>query len=146
MFLTDVVNSGAIPALEATMRFAGRRQEILAHNIANIDTPNFQPRDVSTQGFQRLLGEAIDRRRDRTGGSSGQLELRRSREISQDATGRLRLTPRTASKGVLFHDRNNRDLERMMQDLAENVAVFRVSTDLLRNQFTQIRDAIGERV
>ena len=56
MFLDDVVNSGAIPALEMTMRFAGRRQALLAHNIANLDTPNFQPKDVSPRWFQRMLG------------------------------------------------------------------------------------------
>lgn len=146
MFLDDVVNSGAIPALEMTMRFAGRRQALLAHNIANLDTPNFQPRDVSPRGFQRMLGEAIDRRRARTGGERGRLEWRQTREIRLDARGGMQLRPETPSPGILFHDRNNRDLERMMQDLAENVAVFRIATDLLRNQYSKIHDAIGERV
>ncbi len=146
MFLDDVVNSGAIPALEMTMRFAGRRQPLLAHNIANLDTPNFQPRDVSTRGFQRMLGEAIDQRRARTGGERGRLELQQTREIRRDGRGGLELRPRTASPGILFHDRNNRDLERMMQDLVENVAVFRIATDLLRGRYSQIQDAIAERV
>jgi flagellar basal-body rod protein FlgB len=146
MILDDVVNSGAIPTLELAMRFAGRRQTILAHNIANLDTPNFQPRDVSTSDFQKLLGEAIDRRREKTGGERGPLEWQETREIRQGPGGSLRLNPRTPSSGILFHDRNNRDLERMMQDLAENVGVFRVTTDLLRSQFSQIKDAIGERV
>ena len=58
----------------------------------------------------------------------------------------MELHPKTPSRGILFHDRNNRDLERMMQDLAENVAVFRIVTDLLKNQYSKIRDAISERV
>ena len=146
MFLTDVVNSGAIPTLSFAMSFAARRQTILAHNIANLDTPNFQPRNVSTRDFQRVLGEAIDRRRAGTGGARGPLQWKETRELRHGPGGSLRLSPQTAASGILFHDRNNRDLERMMQDLAENVGVFRVVTDLLRSQFSQIKDAIAERV
>ena len=146
MFLSDVVNSGAIPTLKLAMRFAGRRQTILAHNIANLSTPNSQPRDVSTRDFQKLLGEAIDKRRAKTGGERGRLEWQETREIKRGPGGSLRLNPRTPSSGILFHDRNNRDLERMMQDLAENVGAFRVATDLLRSQFAQLKDAMAERV
>ena len=146
MFLNDVVNSGAIPSLSLTMQFAGRRQKILAHNIANIDTPNFRQKNVSTRDFQELLSEAIDKRRAKMGGESGPFEWKESREVRRGRGGSLNLTPRTDSRGILFHDRNNRDLERLMQDLTENMGVFRVTTDLLRNQFAQIKDAIAERV
>lgn len=142
MFIGDVVNGGAIPVLELTARFAARRQAILAHNIANLPTPGFQPTEVSPEGFQRLLGEAIARRREAGGGP---LEWRETREIARDGDD-LRLEPRTASRNILFHDRNNRDLERMMADLTENVAVFRVATDLLRSRYQLIGSALAERV
>ena len=38
MFLADVVHAGPLPALEMTIRFAGARQALIAHNIANIST------------------------------------------------------------------------------------------------------------
>ena len=60
--------------------------------------------------------------------------------------GRLRLDPRTSSGNILFHDKNNRDLERTMQSLVENASMFRVATDLFRNRTTLLRDAIAERV
>lgn len=147
MFLGDVLSSGAIPSLEMTVRFAGKRQDILAHNIANLDTPNYRPRDVSTAGFQRALGAAIDRRRaEGSGGEHGELPWRDSREVERDGRGGLVLNARTPSANVMFHDRNNRDLERTMQDHAENAAMFRVATELLRSRFTQLHAAIGERV
>src|SRR5688572_8611870 len=128
--IDGLVNSGAMPTLEAAVRFAAGRQTLLAHNIANIDTPDFRPVDVSTAGFRRALGKAIDARR-AAGTVSAELALEDTREVRMRRDGSLELTPRTAAGGVLFHDRNNRDLERMMQDLAENVGAFRVASDLL---------------
>jgi flagellar basal body rod protein FlgB len=47
---------------------------------------------------------------------------------------------------VLFHDRNNRDLERLMQGLAENTTTYRVAADLLRSRYDVLRTAISQRV
>lgn len=69
-----------------------------------------------------------------------------TREIEIGRDGSLRLNPRTSSGNILFHDRNNRDLERTMQSLVENASAFRVATDLLRNRTTALRDAMAERV
>lgn len=146
MFIDNVVNSGAIPALGAAMSFAAQRQKIIAHNIANMTTPDFRPLDVSVTGFQRALGEAVDARRERYGGARGPLELRGTREFRLDKNGFIRLTPRTSSGNILFHDRNNRDLERTMQALAENAGAFRVAADLLRNRYRQLHSAIAEQV
>ena len=146
MFIGDVLSSGAVPSLEATLRFAGERHRLIAHNIANLDTPNFRPVVVSRGTFQDALSEAIQERRRGRGGMDGELRLGSGREIAQGADGRLTLSPRTPSGNVLFHDRNNRDLERLMQDHAENAGVYRMSADLLRSRYAQIREALAERV
>lgn len=145
MFIGDLVNSDAMPSLEATLRFAGARQRILAHNIANWTTPDFRPMDVSPINFQKQLSKAIDQRREETGGQSGELRLDADREVAIGEDGKMELSPRTAGSGILAQDRNNTDLERLMQDQAENIAVFRIATEFLRNRMQQIRDAIGGR-
>lgn len=145
MLIDDVTSSGALPALEMMMKFAGARNRVLAHNIANLDTPNFRPMDVSVGGFQAQLGKAIQERRSRTGGMHGQLSVDGTKEVGIEAGGEVRLNPRTPSGNILFHDRNNRDLERTVQSLAENVQVFRVSSDLLRTKYETLKLAMGER-
>lgn len=135
-----------MPALELTVRFAGARQQILAHNIANISTPDFQPMDVDPAEFQKLLGEAIDDRRHRTGGERDIIRWDETSQIRKDDQGHLRLEPATPSGNILFHDRNNRDVERMMQDLTENAATFRIAVDLMNNHTNQIKNALAERV
>lgn len=139
----ELSSGGAAPALEAAMRFAGARQKILAHNIANITTPDFRPVDVSVSGFQAQLREAVEAKRQRNG--AGGLNLADTGEVQQDRDGGLRLMPRSSSKNVLFHDRNNRDLEGSMQAMVENASMFRVTTDLLRTRYATIQAAISER-
>ncbi len=148
MFIDEVTSSGAMPTLEAMMRFAGSRQRILAHNMANIDTPNFRPLDVSTASFQSALGDALKRRRAATGGEHGHLEWKDTREVAATNHGGepgFELKPRTPSGNILFHDRNNRDVERSMQDLVENVTVFRTAVDLMRGRAEMLKQAMTER-
>jgi flagellar basal-body rod protein FlgB len=144
MIIADVVNSGAIPALEALAQFSGQRHRVIVGQIANLDTPDYRPADVSTTGFQRALGKAIDQRRG-AGAGDGPLALRSTQEVEVGRGGRLTLRPATPTGNVLFHDRGNRDLERTMQSLAENVGVYRLATDLLRSRHESLRLAIRER-
>jgi flagellar basal-body rod protein FlgB len=150
MFIDSLVNADALPTLEKAAQFAGRRQAVIAHNIANISTPRFQQRDVSIADFRAELASAVDERRRRFGGQRGELPLRSTSEVAvvQGRAGqsRLELRPGTPSGNVLFHDRNDRDLERLMQDLAENSATFRVATELFKSRLGLLQQAISERV
>jgi len=146
MFIDQLTNADALPALGAMAQFAARRQTLIQHNIANASTPNFQHKDVSIAGFQKSLRSAVDDRRARFGGHRGELNVEDTREVKWDRRGggRLHLHPGTSSGNILFHDRNNRDLERMMQDLVENVAVFRVATELMKAHVGLLSSAIRE--
>jgi flagellar basal-body rod protein FlgB len=140
----ELSTGGATPVLEAMMQFAAGRQRVLAHNVANISTPNFLALDVSVRGFQAQLRDAVERRRE--AGGKGALDMKSTGEVEVAGGGRgLRLTPGTPSGGVLFHDRNNRSLEKSMQDLVENATAFRVATDLLRSRYQLMQAAISER-
>lgn len=147
--LSDLTNSGAIPTLSAALRFASERQKLIAHNIANISTPNFIQRNVSVADFRQALSEAVDNRRRQSGGESGPLGFGNSGSIQVESDGSVRLRPERSSDsvegGVLFHDRNNRDLERLMQDSVENAAFYRMNIDLLRTRFDLIKSAIAQR-
>lgn len=136
--------SGALPSLERTVQFTARRQEIIAHNIANLSTPNYQTQDVSVADFQQSLGEAMDQRNKKFGAPRGEFKFEGTREIEVTPHG-LRLNPASGSENILFHDRNNRDLERTMQTMVENLTMFRVATDLMKSQFDLLNTAIRER-
>ncbi len=125
------------------MQFTSQRQRLIAHNIANLSTPNYLATDVSTTGFQAQLRRAVENRREN--GNQGPLMLEETREVQQTEGGGLQLKPRVQSDRLLFHDRNNRDLESSMQDLVENASVYRVAVDLLRSRYQTNAAAISER-
>ena len=143
--ISDLSTAGALPALEKMFLFSGQRQRLIAQNIANIDTPNFQGVDADPRAFQRALSDAIERRRDANGGVSGELDLSGASEVRM-VRGRMELNPTTPIGGVLFQDRNQRDLEQLMQDMVENATMFRVAGDLMRKNQSMIRGAIAQRV
>jgi flagellar basal-body rod protein FlgB len=134
-----------MPALEKMFLFAGQRQRLIAQNIANIDTPNYQGVDADPKAFQRALGKAIENRRESNGGFAGELDLSTSDEVRM-VGGQMVLEPKTPIEGVLFQDRNQRDLERLMQDMVENATMFRVAGELMRKNQGLIRGAIAQRV
>lgn len=148
LIFNDLANAGAAPVLEQVLRFAGARQRLLAHNIANIDTPDFRPVDVSPAAFREQLDRAVRKRREERGGQSGELEFEDTEEVSfaRGVSGSLTLKPASPSRNVLYHDRNNRDLERLMQSVSENQLMYRTAADLLRRENDLLRSAISQRV
>ena len=146
MMIRDLVTADAIPTLAASMRFAAQRQPLIAHNIANISTPEFRPTDVDPKTFQKTLAKAVESRRQEYGGVRGELRIEESREIRLNGRGDLELRPREIGENILFHDRNDRDLERLLQDQVENVAAFRLATQLFRSRMNLLNTAISERV
>ena len=54
------LNGSTLPALEQVTSFAQKRHLLLAGNIANLDTPDYQTRDISLTDFRTSLQEALD--------------------------------------------------------------------------------------
>ena len=143
--IQGLTNAGALPTLERLVQFTGVRHKVLTNNIANLSTPYFIPGDLSVDDFQASLRNAIDRRRSRPDAAYAPLAVRDTRDVSF-RDGRIEATPQPANENIMFHDRNNRDLERTMQGLAENTMAHNAGIELLRNQFDMLKLAIRERV
>ncbi|MAE61545.1 MAG: hypothetical protein CMJ49_09340 [Planctomycetaceae bacterium] len=143
--ITGLFDNGAMPALERLVQFTGQRHKLLVHNIANVSTPYFQQRDLSIDSFRSVLAKAIDDRQQRTGGPNGPLEMRDTRQLhfGDDFT---ETRPRPIAPNIMFHDRNNRSLEHLMQGLAENTMTHRAALDILKNELDLLNIAIRERV
>ena len=60
--ISSVIQGTTIPVLEQVVNFTQARHQVLAGNIANLDTPDYQVRDLSVETFQQRLQEAIEAR------------------------------------------------------------------------------------
>lgn len=145
--IKGILQSTSMPALEKMVQFTGARNALLAHNIANLSTPHFRPRDIDPKAFQAQLGRALQDRRVRADRGSGTepLRLKTTRQIREGAMG-LDIRPEHMDRNILFHDRNNSDLERTMQDLAENTMAHSASLTFLKSEMDIIQMAIRGRV
>ena len=45
--------------LEQMLRFTEARQKLIADNIANVSTPNYQQKDLSVEKFQKMLRDRV---------------------------------------------------------------------------------------
>ena len=131
--IDGVTNTEGLSVLERLVQFAGQRHRLIVNNIANFDTPGYRPVDISPAQFQQQLGQAIDRRR---------AEGRPDAPLERGDT----LQPTAVGGNILFHDANDRDLDRTMKDLVENFLTFRLAGELMRNRLDLVNSIIAERI
>lgn len=54
--MADMFSSGSIPNYEKALDVLSSRHRVVAHNIANMNTPNFKAKDIN---FQDILGRIL---------------------------------------------------------------------------------------
>ena len=132
MFIDRLLNQGPAPLLEQTLRFTEARQRLIAEDGANIDTPNYQQKDLDVGKFQQMLAERADERDNAPPGTVGFADIT---EAVQNPHSTL-----------LFHDRNNRSMEQLMSDESKNALFHNVIVEILRKQYATMDMALKERV
>lgn len=144
MFIENLAESGATPALVKTLAFNEARLQMIAENLANSTTPGYRTKQLDTKAFQQSLREALDRR---SRAPHERFVVRSGQEVETDDRGVLQVTPSlTPAENVLFHDGTNMSIERQMADLAETGMMHDLATTLLGGKFQSLRTAIRGRV
>ena len=53
-------NIALFRGIGAKMNYLNQRQTVISHNIANADTPGYQPMDLKKADFSRVLGKVVE--------------------------------------------------------------------------------------
>ena len=133
-----IFQSTTIPALEQTLSFVQRRHELLAGNVANIDTPGYQSKDLDLGDFQNALVESIAAGQSISGPSTTD----RGQPLTRDD---IYAGPRAATEQVVLHDGSDVSLESQVTELAKNQHMHSLAITTMRSQFALLRAAITER-
>ena len=133
MFVERLLDQGNAPLLEQMLRFTAARHRLIAENVVNVDTPDYRQRDLSLEKFQALLRGRVETRRE-VGDAAGSSFDDVSAEVE------------TPTRGILFHDGNNRSMEQLMADQAKNAMMHNLAVELLRKQFQAMEMALKERI
>lgn len=130
---TSWLNGSTIPALEQSLAFTQRRHMVLAGNIANIDVPDYQTRDLSEANFQSALKESIETRK---------YSNTRSPDSTDSVSAEEKV--RDVRNQVLYLDGNDVSLEQQVTQISKNQMLHDTAVALMRSQFATLKSAITE--
>ena len=124
--------------LHKSLDLRARRNNVLASNIANIETPGYKAKDLV---FEHALGEAM------RATEPGPLELTHARHLDgRQIVPLSTVQPQVirTSNPVGSVDGNSVDLEREMVKLGENQVAYQALTQMVSQKFAQLRLSIRE--
>ena len=153
--LSHLFRATTIPTLEQVVRFTQARHHVLAGNLANIDTPGYQVRDLPVEEFQEYLRDFIARRQSGLS-PAGAEELSPGDLAYLQHAGRTLLSPHRRledflharvvepSPTVIFHDWTNCSLEHQVTEIVKNHLLHNTALAIMASQFRQLQTAIAE--
>jgi flagellar basal-body rod protein FlgB len=115
--------------LVAAMKVTQDNHRIIANNIANVDTPSFNPTELD---FQKALRLALD--------GSGRVSLRKTQPQHFE-----QIVNRPEFEGLAFlskNDYNKVDLDDQMAKLSENTGRYTTYASLLIKQFEEVKNML----
>ncbi|MFQ5535547.1 MAG: flagellar basal body rod protein FlgB [Sphingomonadales bacterium] len=121
--------------LTEKMSWLGRRQRVLAENVANADTPGYQAKDIEKPDFGELLSSAT--------GQGLQLKATQSGHLAGTATG-------NGDHGQSFEGTeaspsgNSVDLPMEMMKMGETQMEYATTASLYRKHVKLIKTALGK--
>ena len=114
------------------MTWLGNRQNVLAHNIANADTPGFHAEDLKEPTFGQLLKNSNGRLNMATtaaahlgGGNPAKPEVEKAPDTEKKSSG------------------NTVGLEDQMMKVSKTAMDFQLTTNLYRKHLGMIKTALG---
>ncbi|HVW38230.1 MAG TPA: flagellar basal body rod protein FlgB [Pirellulales bacterium] len=132
----NLFNATTIPVLEQVVGFAQDRHQVLAGNVANIDTPGYRTRDLSPELFEASLRKAMRKRDQNQQSAATSGAVRSSNPFS---------AVRDDVKNMVRHDESNVGYEAQITELAKNQMTHNLAMSVLTNQFQLLGAAISER-
>jgi flagellar basal-body rod protein FlgB len=136
--ITKVFDSTTIPILEQVVNFAQARHQLLASNVANLDTPGYRVRDLSLENFQQALASAVEAR------DAGNEPIT-SNLVGPDPSDPMRQV-RESIRSILYHDNSDVGMEQQVAEITKNQMMHDLALTIMRHQFQQLQTAIQERV
>lgn len=115
---------GAMRLLENTLTWRTRNQEVIAGNIANLDTPGYNRKDMD---FQQILNSY----------SQGHLQ-----EVSLNLTNPGHLPGADPGAGLIQESWEPVDLDQEMVRMAENTISYQTSVQMLIKKLGFLRTVI----
>lgn len=137
----SIQDIGLFNALGAKMDYLNQRQNVIAQNIANSDTPDYRPKDLVETDFSKLLKD------DRSVISAPNVHLAKTNAVhlGQDG-GKLDIKSRKQKETYEVAPVGNAVImEEQMFNSGKNVADYNLMLNVYQKQVGMFRIALGSR-
>ena len=129
----DISKIPLFKAMMSRMSWLTERQQVLAQNVANADTPNFKPKDLKALSF-----------RDMVGGSTGKLALAATQANHLTSPGgSAAFRPVVDRKAELSPSGNGISIEDQMLKVSSTANEFQMTTNLYRRQVAMLKTVLA---
>ncbi len=130
----DLRNLAIFTMASRRMSWLGKRQEVLAQNIANSDTPRYRPEDLKAQDFRKFLRPNVPMTRLTTTQDNHVLPPRETPKFRENKD---KETYEVAPAG------NAVVIEEQLMKVTETQGDYRLLTTLYQKHLSMLRAAIG---
>lgn len=146
MGITRVLFSGkgSMPVLERAIAFTEKRQTVLAHNLANVDTVGFKAKDLDQDSFNSLLQDAVEERNSQ---HPREFSMKSGKNVSiNKSNGSVEFNIyEPEDDSYLRHDGNNVTYESELTKIVKNGMAHKAYTKFLKSNFDGLTKAITGR-
>ncbi len=133
--MIDLFSNNAFVALQKGLDATSLRQQVIANNVANINTPGYKTQDVS---FEGELKHAVDNIYEPQLEQTDPRHLPGVRSLSS-----VGINVKTLGGTSMREDGNNVDIDDEMSKLAENNIRYNAMAQLMGSRFNMLRQAIN---
>ena len=145
MSIEGLLNRGVLPVLQQVLSFTEARHEVLANNVSNFDTVGYKAKDLPTDEFFGQLTNAVEQRKQR--GAGAELQMKATSHLRWDRQGTLHAEAvEIEDNNILFHDQNNRFVEKQLSQMSQNALLHNVTVEMLRVKYNGLTTAIQGRM
>ena len=130
--ISQILGKTTLPILSRQLDFSSLRNKVIANNIANVNTPDYNSKDVV---FDDVLSDTTKR-----------LRMTRTHpdHLPQTQTSKYKViedSDKEIKNGI-----NNVDIDKQMVEIGRNQLEFEFSSTMLTRMFNTLKDVIRERV
>jgi flagellar basal-body rod protein FlgB len=135
--LDSLLQTNTVPLLEQVVNFSQARHNMLAGNIANLDTPGYKAADLDSVKFEEQLRSMVESQKLSgslaTESANGFAELRKPGQHGLEWGNLVR------------HDQGDVNLEQQIAHLSKNQMQHNLALTIMTSQFRLLQAAITER-
>ena len=138
--MKNMFTSTVFKVLKKSLDTAHLRHQVIAQNIANVDTPKYKKSFVT---FEEELKRALNEMTGLKGSRTHHRHIPIPRDFKELDQVRGRAFTENDFKNRV--DRNNVDIEEEMANLSRNQLLYNIYSQLIATKYKMFSDVIGER-